>query len=153
MKDFYEYHERLLELVRDPTSHVAILAMAASDFGLAAIPGKISSDQERLSLELERLPKIISEVKKVRPDILLVGFKLLIDTPPDRLIDAAFYSMLRDGQDIAVANAAAGELNSDKMITYLITKEKTVTPVPRAELPAMLLRSIEARYSGLSTPQ
>jgi phosphopantothenoylcysteine synthetase/decarboxylase len=153
VKDFHDYRERLRQLVRDPSAAVAILCMAASDYGLAATPGKIPSNQERLSLELERLPKIISEVKKVRPDIFLVGFKLLIDTPPDRLIDAAFQSLLRDGQDLAVANAAAGELNIDKMSTYIITKEKTVIPVPRADLPAILLRSIEARFSGLSPPQ
>ena len=110
-------------------------------------PGKIPSNQERLSLELERLPKIISEVKKVRPEIFLVGFKLLMDTPPDRLIDAAFRSMLRDGQDLSVANAAAGEINVAKIMTYLVTKEKGIVPVPRAELPAILLRSIETRYS------
>ena len=147
LKDFHAYRQRLLQLVQDPDSDVAILCMAASDYGLAATPGKIPSNQERLSLELERLPKIISEVKKVRPEIFLVGFKLLMDTPPDRLIDAAFRSMLRDGQDLAVANAAAGEINVAKIMTYLVTKEKGIVPVPRAELPAILLRSIETRYS------
>ena len=147
VKDFYAYRERLLKLVQDPASDVAILSMAASDYGLARAPGKISSNQDRLSLELERLPKIISEVKKARPEIFLVGFKLLIDTPPDRLIDAAFKSLIRDGQDLAVANAAAEELNIEKIMTYLVTKEKGVIPIPRAELPAILLRTIESRYS------
>jgi phosphopantothenoylcysteine synthetase/decarboxylase len=139
VKDFHAYRERLLQLVQDSATDVAILCMAASDYGLAATAGKISSNQERLSLELERLPKVISEVKKKGPEIFLVGFKLLMDTPPDRLIDAAYRSMLRDGQDLAVANAAAGEINIEKSITYLVSKEKGIVPVPRAELPAMLL--------------
>ena len=147
VKDFHAYRQRLLELIQDSASDVAILCMAASDYGLAAAPGKIPSNQERLSLELERLPKIISEVKQARPDIFLVGFKLLMDTPPDRLIDAAFRSLIRDEQDLAVANAAAGELNIENILTYIVTREKCVVPVPRAELPAMLLRSVEARYS------
>ena len=147
LKDFHAYRQRLLQLVQHPDSDVAILSMAASDYGLAATAGKISSNQERLSLELERLPKIISEVKKARPEIFLVGFKLLMDAPPDRLIDTAFRSMLRDGQDLAVANAAAGEINVAQIMTYLVTKEKGIVPVPRAELPAILLRSIETRYS------
>jgi phosphopantothenate---cysteine ligase (CTP) len=147
VKDFHAYRERLLQLVQDSATDVAILCMAASDYGLGATPGKISSNQERLSLELERLPKVISEVKKARPEIFLVGFKLLMDTPPDRLIEAAYRSMLRDGQGLAVANAAAGEINIEKSITYLATKEKGIVPVPRAELPAMLLRSVESRYS------
>jgi phosphopantothenate---cysteine ligase (CTP) len=147
VKDFHAYRERLLQLVQDPNSDVAILSMAASDYGLAATTGKIPSNQDRLSLELVRLPKIISEVKKTRPEIFLVGFKLLMDIPPDRLIDAAFRSMIRDGQDLAVANAAAGELNIEKIITYLVTKEKGVIPVPRVELPAVLLRTVETRYS------
>jgi phosphopantothenate---cysteine ligase (CTP) len=147
VKDFHAYHQRLLQLVQDPATDVAILCMAASDYGLAATPGKIPSNQERLSLELERLPKIISEIKKARPEIFLVGFKLLMDTPPDRLIDAAFRSMLRDGQDLSIANAAAGEINVENIMTYLVTKEKGIVPVPRVELPAILLRSIETRYS------
>jgi phosphopantothenate---cysteine ligase (CTP) len=147
VKDFHAYRQRLLQLVQDRASDVAILCMAASDYGLAAQPGKIPSNQERLSLVLERLPKIISEIKKARPEIFLVGFKLLMDAPPDRLIDAAFRSMLRDGQDLAIANAAAGEINVEKISTYLVTKERGIVPVPRAELPAILLRSIETRYS------
>jgi SAM-dependent methyltransferase len=147
VKDFYDYRERLLQLVQDPTSDVAVLSMAASDYGVAATPGKIPSNQERLLLELERLPKIISEVKNVRPRVFLVGFKLLLDTPPDRLIDAAYRSMLRDRQDMAVANASGRELNIAQIITYIVTKEKGVIPVPRAELPAILLRCIEARFS------
>jgi SAM-dependent methyltransferase len=147
VKDFHAYRQRLLQLVQEPASDVAILSMAASDYGLTATPGKIPSNQDRLSLELERLPKIISEVKRARPEIFLVGFKLLMDVPPDRLIDAAFRSMLRDGQDLAVANAAAGEINIEKIITYLVTKEKGIVPVPRAELPAILIQSIESRYS------
>ena len=146
-RDFHAYRERLLRLVEDPTWDVAILSMAASDYGLAATPGKISSNQERLSLELQPLPKIISEVKKVRPEVFLVGFKFLMDTPPDRLIDAAYRSMLRDGQNLAVANAAAGEINIEKSITYLVSKEKGIVPVPRRELPALLLGSVESRYS------
>jgi phosphopantothenate---cysteine ligase (CTP) len=147
VKDFDTYRDRLLQLVRDPTWDVAILSMAASDYGLAATPGKISSNQQRLSLELQRLPKVISELKKVRPKIFLVGFKFLMDTRPDYLIDAAYRSMLRDGQDLAVANAATGEIKVEKMVTYLVTKEKGIVPAPRAELPELLLRSVESRYS------
>jgi hypothetical protein len=147
VKDFHDYRERLLQLVHDPTCDVAILSMAASDYGLTAMPGKIPSNRDRLTLELEPLPKIISEVKKVRPDIFLVGFKLLMDTRPNRLVDATFRSMLRDRQDLAVANAATGELDIENIITYIVTKEKGVIEVPRADLPAILLRSIEARYS------
>jgi SAM-dependent methyltransferase len=147
VKDFHAYRERLLQLAQNPTSDVAILSMAASDYGLAATPGKISSNQERLSLELQRLPKIISEVKKARPEIFLVGFKFLMDTPADRLIDAAYRSMLRDGQDLAVANAAVGEIKIEKIVTYIVTKERGIVPAPREELPALLLRSVESRYS------
>jgi len=147
VKDFHAYRERVLQLVQNPAADVAILSMAASDYGLAMTPGKLSSSQERLILELERLPKIISEVKAARPEIFLVGFKFLMDTAPDRLIDAAFRSMLRDGQDLAVANAAAGEINIEKIVTYLVTKERGIVPAPRAELPALLLRTVESRYS------
>ena len=79
VQDFFAYRDRLLQLVGRPDTDVAILAMAASDYGPKKVEGKISSDGNGLDLRLHALLKIITEVKQTRGDIFLVGFKLLTE--------------------------------------------------------------------------
>lgn len=147
-RSFDEYRQQLLTAVADPTTDVAILSMAASDYGPAPVEGKIASDKETLVLALERLPKIISQVKKTRREIFLVGFKFLMGETPDKLIETAYRSLLRDGQDLAVANVAADEMKPDQMRTYLVTLERGVIPIQRRQdLPRVLMETIENRYS------
>lgn len=146
-KDFHDYREKLLKLVSDPDTDVAVLTMAASDYGPEKVEGKISSSQKELTLKLTPLPKIISELKKSRKDIFLVGFKFLIDVPPDQLIETAYKSMLRDGQDLAVANVGRSGMRLGDMQTFIITIERGIVPVTREELPLKLLKMIEERFS------
>jgi ubiquinone/menaquinone biosynthesis C-methylase UbiE len=147
VQSFDEYRRSILALAADAKNDVMILAMAASDYGPKAVEGKISSDNPSLTLELEALPKIISFVKKERPDIFLVGFKLLVNVPPDQLIERAYESMLRDKQDLAVANVGRNSMRPSELLTYIITAERGIVPVPRDELPERLAALIEQRHS------
>lgn len=145
--DFDAYHAEVLRAVADPSVDVAIMSRAASDFGVKKTDGKISSDKDGLHLEMTPLPKIISEIIPSRRDIFLVGFKYLAEgTSPDALIEAAYKSLLRDKQDLAVANA--GRMGTDQLLTYLVTLEKGVIPVgARGNLQEVLLETIEQRHS------
>ena len=147
IRNFGQYRQRLLEAVADPNVDVAIISMAASDFGPEKAEGKISSDNQDLVIRLQHLPKIISEVKPTRREIFLVGFKFLDEgAAPDELIESAYKSLLRDKQDLAVANL--GRMGTPELLTYLVTLEKGVIPIgDRAELPRILLETIEQRYS------
>lgn len=147
VRDFYAYHEKILESIKNNKTDVVILSMAASDYWPEQVKGKISSDKEELVISMKKLPKIISEIKKVRKDIFLVGFKLLTDSSVDQLIEIAYKSMLRDGQDLAVANIALDKSFS-KFVTYIITVEKSIISVPnRADLQKILMKTIQNRVS------
>lgn len=147
VKTFDAYRTRLLELCAKNETDVVILAMAASDYGPEATTGKISSDKDDLTITLKPLPKIISEVKRERPGIFLVGFKLLVNRSPDALIDAAYRSILRDHQDLAVANVGQNSMRPSELLTYIVTGERGVIPVRREDLDRRLCSIIEDRFS------
>lgn len=145
VQDFFAYRDRLLQLVGRSDMDVAILAMAASDYGPKKVEGKISSDGDGLDLRLYALPKIITEVKQTREGIFLVGFKLLTeDADREKLLRKAFASMGRDGQDLAVANIVDEHFAPKE--TYILTPQQEVIQVhKRKDLPGMLLDQIEER--------
>ena len=147
VRDFYEYHTTLKDHVSREETDVVILCMAASDYAPEQQDGKISSSTESLSLELKALPKLISEVKQYKRNVFLVGFKLLIGEDPDVVIEKAYRSMLRDGQDLAVANVG-DSMNPESLHTYLVTIERGVIAVPREKLPEVLLQTLADRHSN-----
>ena len=80
---------------------------------------KISSEIENLIVCLERTPKIIEIFKKLQPDTVLVGFKLLVDVDEDSLINAAKNLMIKNKCDFVLANDAKN-VNENQHIGFLI---------------------------------
>ncbi len=56
--------------------HVFIHTAAVSDYSVVPQTGKINSDAEKIEISMIRNPKIINKIKKMKPDIKLIGFKL-----------------------------------------------------------------------------
>ena len=79
--------------------HSALLA-----YGGGCRSKKLSSDIENLFLCLEKTPKIIGLFKKLQPQTILVGFKLLVDVEENELLRAAEALMKRNGCDFVLAN-------------------------------------------------
>lgn len=144
----YETFDEYLDTVRTVLSHqpidVAILAAAVSDYGTEPHRGKLSSDAERLRIDLVRLPKVISLVKIWKPDVFQVGFKLLADATEDVLIETAFRHGQKNGSDLTVGNAVVGG-DFRNRVTAIVTPERQVTPVSVADLPATLADAVLQR--------
>ncbi len=68
---------------------------------------KISSDIEHPVLVLEKTPKIISIVKDLSPETVLVGFKLLDGVSREVLVETAWRLLLKNRCDFVLANDAA----------------------------------------------
>ena len=66
---------------------------------------KISSDSAYLFLLLKRQPKVINLVKKLQPNAVLVGTKLLNMASEEELKQAAFKQMEQSGSDYVLANS------------------------------------------------
>ena len=65
---------------------------------------KVSSSEENMFLGLKRNPKIIDVVKKISPEIKLIGFKLLNGCTKKELMDAAKMQMEKSHSDYVLAN-------------------------------------------------
>ncbi|MDI6725222.1 MAG: phosphopantothenoylcysteine decarboxylase, partial [Methanobacterium sp.] len=92
---------------------------------------KISSGAD-ITLKLEKAPKIIVEVKKINPEIFLVGFKAEYDLSRDELIESARKRAEESNIDLMVANDVAIEgagFGEDKNQVILIDDEITDVPL------------------------
>ncbi len=140
------------------THDALIHAMAVSDYtpvymtGLEAVAAssdmteflnktnsesKISSQDDVQVLFLKKTPKIISLVKKWKPDIRLIGFKLLVDVSKEELFKTARATLIKNQAEIIVANDLT-EISSKEHKAYLVGKE-TVTQAQSKEEIAQLL--------------
>jgi phosphopantothenoylcysteine synthetase/decarboxylase len=97
--------EALREQLRGGNQQVCVHAMAVLDYvPEQTLPDKFSSESSTWTLNLVRSPKVIEQIKKISPTILLVGFKLEVGTSTEGLIRQAKALMDRAGAEIVVAN-------------------------------------------------
>ncbi len=80
------------------------LLTASEAFDLRDIYNKIPSSAGNPVIFLQPTPKVIPEVKKLAPDTILVGFKLLDDVAHEELISVAEKLMKKNDCDFVLAN-------------------------------------------------
>lgn len=121
---FESYQTQLEEMVRDREYDAVILAAAVSDYGVENYVGtKIRSKESEMSIQLKALPKLISKIKEWDPKIVLVGFKLLVDSDPTELVCAARQSIETNGCDMVVANDLR-DITEKEHIIRMVTKDR-----------------------------
>lgn len=107
-------------IVRDPEAAALVMAAAICDFepvaltavadGRSEIRGVFGKAQprlhhvDRLSLELEPSAKIIDEVKRARPDLVLATFKTTAGVSTDEMVAQARHNLARSESDFVFAN-------------------------------------------------
>src|SRR5208283_3480855 len=76
---FQEYLERLERWIKIEQPDIVVLAAAVSDYGVENfVNGKIRSNDDHKVI-FKQLPKIIYYIKEWKPNVKLVGFKLLVN--------------------------------------------------------------------------
>jgi phosphopantothenoylcysteine decarboxylase/phosphopantothenate--cysteine ligase len=85
---------------------------------------KIESGIKGLKIVLKPTPKIIERIKKIRPGVLLVGFKFAPNEGVKALLNGAQKLIERSKLDLAVANTICG--NDYK--AYILNKHKVSGP-------------------------
>jgi phosphopantothenate-cysteine ligase len=144
---FEDYYETVQTLLTTKAVDAIVLAAAVSDYGTKARAGKLSSDEDQLTIELVKYPKVISLVKQWNPRVFQVGFKLLANARLDELVEVAYRHGLKHRSDLTVANTILGR-DFSKRVTVLITPEKGLTAAPLAVLPARLADLVYQRVSS-----
>lgn len=144
---FAEYHEAVQWVLTEWRSDAIVLAAAVCDYGVEANAGKIRSDLAGWTLEMVKYPKVISLVKHWRPDVFLVGFKLLSRATLDELVETAHQSGVANRSDITVGNTLIeGEFSTRD--TILVTADREVVPVSAGELPVKLVQTITEKFKA-----
>lgn len=103
-----ETSREMLEAVRREMRErldVVILAAAVSDYTMEReSKTKIKSTSNKMVLRLKKVPKIISEIKKIQRDVFLVGFKAETNVSKRMLVLSARKKMSESDADMIVAN-------------------------------------------------
>ncbi|MBR5503013.1 MAG: bifunctional phosphopantothenoylcysteine decarboxylase/phosphopantothenate--cysteine ligase CoaBC [Methanobrevibacter sp.] len=137
-------NEKTNELV--PDFDIFIATAAISDFApIIKEDHKISSSLN-LSLDFEPVAKIIHQIKKINPDIFLVGFKAEYNISEERMIQCAKTQMQDAGTDLVVANdvyAKGCEFGSDTNEVILVSDEiKKVALSSKSEIAKSIFKEI-----------
>lgn len=116
---FDDYRNRLERWIKIERPDIVMLTAAVSDYGVEnPIEGKIRSN-DMLTIKLTQLPKIIHLIKTWHSTCKLVGFKLLVNSKPNQLVDAAKRSISENGCDMIVANDLA-DIKDGKHKVHLV---------------------------------
>lgn len=126
--------EEMLEAVKHELASrrhdAAILSAAAADYGPADRKmEKTPSGRGEWVIELKPLPKVVENVKKVDPDIYLIGFKAEYDVSEEELINRAYDRMIGAGIDLIVANDVSKEgagFGTDTNEVYIVDPERRI---------------------------
>ena len=103
-----EMNEAILSIISD--FDIFISAAAVSDFEFRKKSDKKIDSSSSLFLNLKPTTKIIRQIKKINPDIFLVGFKAEFNISKSEMIECARRQIENAGTDLVIAN----DISKDK---------------------------------------
>jgi phosphopantothenoylcysteine decarboxylase/phosphopantothenate--cysteine ligase len=110
-------------------ARLVLNAAAISDYTPEPAKGKISSDQEELTITLRRSPKILPELRShFGSEASIVGFKLLSGVSEEALIEAAVKQMADSRTDMCVANDLE-ELGKDERRIHIVRPDGSYSTI------------------------
>ena len=111
---------------------VFISTAAVSDFEVIQHKNRKIDSESSLSIDLKPTLKIIRQIKKVNPNIFLVGFKAEFNITRKELINRAKKQIFDAGTDIVVANDVSQDecgFGSDKNEVLIIGDDVLTVPL------------------------
>lgn len=127
-----EMNDAILEIISD--YDIFISAAAVSDFEFRKKENKIDSSSS-LFLNLKPTTKIIRQIKKINPNIFLVGFKAEFNISREDIINCAKKQIVDAGTDLVIANDISRDechFGSDKNEVLIVDGCGDVLPVSLA---------------------
>ena len=126
-----EMNDAILSLISDYDVFISVAAVSDFEFGRKS-DKKIDSSTS-LSLNLKPTTKIIRQIKKINPEIFLVGFKAEFNISRDDIINCAKKQIADAGTDLVIANDISKEgcsFGSDSNEVLIV--DENVLSVPLA---------------------
>ena len=125
-----EMNDAILELI--PFQDIFISAAAVSDFEFKKQSDKKIDSSSSLFLNLNPTTKIIRQIKKINPDIFLVGFKAEFNVSQDEIINSARNQIKNACTDMVIANDISKEechFGSDDNEVLIVDEEVLSVPL------------------------
>ena len=122
---FDDYKNGIEELLKKETYDIIVVAAAVSDYGVANYyNGKYRSREDDMCIKLVKLPKILPIMRKLAPNATICGFKLLVDSTEDELLDAMKKQIGESNVDLVIGNDLR-DIKNDNHQLFVISKHDT----------------------------
>jgi phosphopantothenate---cysteine ligase (CTP) len=151
--DFDAYADKLRKML-GLYPDVVILAAAVSDFKpVVKAKGKIDSNTDKMTIELEQTPKLIRTIKELCPKTFLVGFKLLVGSTQKELEFAMAKQIANAGSDMVVGNDIRDIRGNNHKLTlmYKSGKVEHISNHPGMVLASILVQRIQGALTNNAT--
>ena len=140
---FDDYKSGIEELLKKETYDIIVVAAAVSDYGVANYyNGKYRSREDDMCIKLVKLPKILPIMRKLAPESVIGGFKLLVDSTDDELLDAMKKQIAESDVDLVIGNDLRDIKANDHKLTVISKSNNTprtyTLPAPSKRLPSIV---------------
>ena len=125
-----QMNEVILDLI--PDFDIFISTAAVSDFEFKQKSDKKIDSSNSLNLKLEPTTKIIRQIKKINPEIFLVGFKAEFNVSREDIIYCAKKQIRDAGTDLVIANDISNEnchFGSDNNQVLIVDDDVLTVPL------------------------
>jgi len=117
---FDDYKSGIEELLKKETYDIIVAAAAVSDYGVANYyNGKYRSREDDMCIKLVKLPKILPIMRELAPNATICGFKLLVDSTKDELLDAMRKQIKESNVDLVIGNDLRDIKNDDHQLLVM----------------------------------
>lgn len=121
---FEDLQASISKILVTESPDIVFMAAAVSDYAPVPATGKISSSKSSMSLEMQRLPKIISTLRNMTSKkTFLVGFKLLSNVKEETLIQEARKQIRENRLNLCVANDSRKVFGKNGHPVLVVTPE------------------------------
>ena len=119
---FDDYKSGIEELLKKETYDIIVVAAAVSDYGVANYyNGKYRSREDDMCIKLVKLPKVLPIMRKLAPNSTICGFKLLVDSTNDELLQAMIKQFEESNVDLVVGNDLR-DIKNDNHKLFIMSK-------------------------------
>ena len=140
---FDDYKAGIEDLLKKETYDIIVVAAAVSDYGVANYyNGKYRSREDDMCIKLVKLPKILPIMRNLAPESVIRGFKLLVDSNDDDLLDAMKKQIAESDVDLVIGNDLRDIKANDHKLTIISKSNSTprtyTLPTPSKRLPSIV---------------
>ena len=117
---FDDYKAGIEKLLSKEKFDIIVAAAAVSDYGVANYyNGKYRSREDDMCIKLVKLPKILPIMRKLAPDAVICGFKLLVDSTTAELLNAMKNQIVESDVDLVIGNDLRDIKSNDHRLTVM----------------------------------